>query len=106
MRHKSIRGQFSRLANGVVRFGLTLDAIDQAEIFLPSITVQRNIAEILDAEDTAIETLADRVEALRLQQRGLMQKLLCGSCRLDNTFDLNFPPAKPGKSLQRRELAR
>ena len=36
MRHQAIRWQFNRLANGVVRFGLTLEAIEQAEIFLPS----------------------------------------------------------------------
>jgi type I restriction enzyme S subunit len=87
MRHKAIRWQFSRLANGVVRFGLTLDAIEQAEIFLPSFAVQERIAAILDAEDIMIEGLAKQAETLRAQKRGLMQKLLTGEWRLDRRFD-------------------
>lgn len=87
MRHPSIRWQFSRLANGVVRFGLTLDAIEQAEIFLPSLEVQERIAAVLDAEDLMIEDLAARAELLRTQKRGLMQKLLTGEWRLDERFD-------------------
>lgn len=78
MRHPTIRWQFGRLANGVVRFGLTLDAIEQAEIFLPSLDVQERIAAVLDAEDLMIEDLAARAELLRTQKRGLMQKLLTG----------------------------
>lgn len=87
MRHPEIRWQFCRLANGVVRFGLTLDAIEQAEIFLPSIRIQEQIAGVLDSEDLIIESLSDRANGLRLQKRGLMQKLLTGEWRLDDRFD-------------------
>lgn len=87
MRHPTIRWQFSRLANGVVRFGLTLEAIEQAEIFLPSLDVQKKIAAVLDAEDLMIEDLSARAELLRTQKRGLMQKLLTGEWRLDERFD-------------------
>lgn len=87
MRHPEIRWQFCRLANGVVRFGLTLDAIEQAEIFLPSIRIQEQIAGVLDSEDRTIESLSDRANGLRLQKRGLMQKLLTGEWRLDDRFD-------------------
>ena len=87
MRHQAIRWQFSRLANGVVRFGLTLDAIEQAEIFLPSMSVQEKIASVLDAEDMMIEWLTKRAATLNTQKRGLMQKLLTGEWRLDKRFD-------------------
>lgn len=87
MRHPTIRWQFSRLANGVVRFGLTLDAIEQAEIFLPSLDVQKKIAAVLDAEDLMIEDLSARAELLRTQKRGLMQKLLTGEWRLGEKFE-------------------
>lgn len=86
MRHQAMRWQFTRLTNGVVRFGLTLDAMEQAEIFLPSLPVQQRIAVILDAEDVAIEGLAQQAETLRTQQRGLMQKLLTGEWRLGENF--------------------
>jgi type I restriction enzyme S subunit len=87
MRHRAIRWQFNRLANGVVRFGLTLDAIEQAEIFLPSIAAQERIASVLDAEDILIDDLKRRAETLRTQKRGLMQKLLTGEWPLDARFD-------------------
>ncbi len=87
MRHQAMRWQFSRLANGVVRFGLTLDAIEQAEIFLPSLPVQEQIAAVLHTEDIAMEGLAKHAEALGTQKRGLMQKLLTGEWRLDERFD-------------------
>jgi type I restriction enzyme S subunit len=87
LRHPEIRWQFSRLANGVVRFGLTLDAIEQAEIFLPDISVQHHIAAVLDAEDSAAEALTRRASHFRTQKRGLMQKLLTGEWRLDGRFD-------------------
>ncbi|MQW87807.1 restriction endonuclease subunit S [Sinorhizobium saheli] len=87
MRHPSIRWQFSRLANGVVRFGLTLDAIEQAEIFLPAFEIQQRIAGVLDAEDLMIEDLTRRVEVLRAQKRGLMQKLFSNDSRLGGNFE-------------------
>lgn len=93
MRHHAMRWQFARLANGVVRFGLTLDAMEQAEIFLPPLPVQERIAAILDAEDIAIEGLATYVETIRAQKRGLMQKLLSGEWQLDNRFDTT--PSQP-----------
>ena len=86
MRHPAIREQFSRLSNGVVRFGLTLDAIEQAEIFLPPILVQQQIAAVLDAEDVLVEDLAKRVDVLRTQKRGLMQRLVTGDLQLGGIF--------------------
>lgn len=87
MRYSEMRWQFSRLANGVVRFGLTLDAIEQAEIFLPPLPVQERIAAVLDAEDDALDGLARQLGRLHEQKRGLMQKLLTGEWRLDARFE-------------------
>lgn len=87
MRHPQIRWQFCRLANGVVRFGLTLDAIEEIEIFLPELRVQWQIASALDAEDVAIEALTKHANLLRVQKRALMQKLLAGKLRLSERFD-------------------
>lgn len=83
MRHPQMRWQFSRLANGVVRFGLTLDAVEQAEIFLPDLDVQVRIASALDAEDRSLEMLSARAINIRSQRHGLMQKLLTGQWRLE-----------------------
>lgn len=95
MRHQEIRWQFCRLANGVVRFGLTLDALEQVEIFLPSMKLQQQIAAVLDAEDLAVEGLTMRIDCLRSQKCGLMQRLLAGSCPFDKSFDLLDLAPKP-----------
>jgi len=76
MSHPEIRWQFRRLANGVVRFGLTLEAIEAVEIFLPNLRVQEQIAGVLDSEDLAIEALVKSVELLQAQKRGVIQRLL------------------------------
>lgn len=98
MRHPAIRWQFRRLANGVVRFGLTLDAIEEAEIFLPPFAVQEQIASALDDEDISIEALIDLAAKFQAQKRGLMQKLLTGEWRLDARFDPE-PLASPRRAL-------
>jgi type I restriction enzyme S subunit len=96
MRHQDTRWQFRRLANGVVRFGLTLDAIEQVEIFLPELARQQQIASVLDAEDASIEALRQSHDRLRAQRRGLMQKLLTGEMPLDGRFDLPSGSSRNG----------
>ena len=45
--------EFARIANGVTRFGLTLDATRSLPILLPPLSEQRPIAAVLDAIDDA-----------------------------------------------------
>jgi type I restriction enzyme S subunit len=87
LRHSDVRHQFSRLANGVVRYGLTLDSLDQIEVPLPDLPVQRQIATTLTTEDHGTTALFLRVTELRNQKRGLMRKLLTGEWCLDERFD-------------------
>lgn len=51
------REQLAATATGVTRFGLRLDAIGSVELFAPPVTVQRAIADFLDAETARIDTL-------------------------------------------------
>jgi type I restriction enzyme S subunit len=51
-------------------------------ITLPPLAEQRKIAEVLQSEDEAIDTLKAMAELLRTQKRGLMQKLLTGEVRV------------------------
>jgi len=73
------RNQFRKLANGVTRFGLNLDAFDQVHICVPDLARQRLVAQTLHDCDLEIERLIYQRTAIRDQQRGLMQKLLVGS---------------------------
>ena len=74
--------QFIRLANGATRFGLGIDSLNNAVIPVPPMDVQRNIAEILKSADAEVELINKRIDFLRIQKRGIMQKLLTGEVRV------------------------
>ena len=64
--------EFGRIANGVTRFGLTLDATRNLPILLPPLPEQRAIATVLDSIDDAIEG----AEAVIAATEGLRDALL------------------------------
>ena len=51
-------------------------------IELPSLSEQKAIAEVLTMADNEIATHRKKLDALRLQKRGLMQQLLTGKTRV------------------------
>jgi type I restriction enzyme S subunit len=70
-------------------YGLTGDRLrlyykDFAKIpvQIPPIEEQRRIADVLDTVDRDIELLTQQADALKLQKKGLMQKLLTGQIRV------------------------
>jgi type I restriction enzyme, S subunit len=84
LRHPRVRSEFSKRANGVTRFGLTLDAMDEIEVFFPAFAQQRSIAAALRHVEQEIELLERQLQPLRAQKNGLMQKLLSGEWRLSD----------------------
>ena len=52
------------------------------QLLLPSLSEQKAIAEVLTAADNEIATHRKKLDALRLQKRGLMQQLLTGKTRV------------------------
>lgn len=63
---------------------LNVDKTDffELEIVYPPIAEQKAIAEVLTAADKEIATHRKKLDALRLQKRGLMQQLLTGKTRV------------------------
>jgi type I restriction enzyme S subunit len=51
-------------------------------IVLPTIFEQRKITEVLQACDSEINLYTKKLEALRRQKKGLMQRLLTGQVRV------------------------
>lgn len=82
LRDPHVRHQFARCANGVTRFGLTLDAFDQIEVALPGLKEQQKVAEIYATISKRINASNKLAEQLVERKRGLMQKLLIGKQRL------------------------
>ena len=68
--------QFSRIANGVTRFGLTLDATRSLPILLPPLPEQRAIAAVLDSIDEAIERTEAVIAATERLRDALLHELL------------------------------
>ena len=68
--------EFSRIANGVTRFGLTLEATRNLPILLPPLPEQRAIAAVLDSIDEAIERTDAVVAATEQLRDSLLQELL------------------------------
>jgi type I restriction enzyme S subunit len=72
-------------SDGVHREKLIFDSKDFLRHYIelpPTIKEQQRIVEVLDACDRELRLLEAELEALKLQKRGLMQKLLTGKIRV------------------------
>ena len=76
LRHPWVREEFRKAANGVTRFGLNLDVMDQVHVLFPPIDYQRVLVAVLRAAEDEIELLKKLLRPLRKQKRGLLKKLL------------------------------
>jgi len=56
--------------------------IERIKLFCPPLPEQKAIAEVLTTADDEIATHRKKLDALRLQKRGLMQQLLTGKTRV------------------------
>ena len=61
---------------------IQLKTLTKLRCSLPSLPEQKAIAEVLTAADNEIATHRKKLDALRLQKRGLMQQLLTGKTRV------------------------
>ena len=68
--------EFGRIANGITRFGLTLDATRNLPILLPPLPEQRVIAAVLDSIDDAIEGAEAVIAATAQLRDSLLHQLL------------------------------
>lgn len=82
------REQFIRMANGVTRFGLTVEAFDKAVVPLPEYSEQVAIAELFLTFDKEAVLLQRQIELVRTRKRGLMQKLLSAQWRVNSHMEV------------------
>ena len=68
--------EFGRIANGVTRFGLTLEATRSIPILLPPLREQRAIAAVLDSIDDGIEGAEAVIAATEQLRDSLLHQLL------------------------------
>ena len=73
----------SRMCASVDRRGsLRWSEFSKIKLILPSIEEQKRITEVLKSADKEIELLEKELEAIKLQKKGLMQRLLTGEVRV------------------------
>ena len=82
LRGDRFRNYMMVLAQGSTRFNISKNEVMKLRIELPSLPEQKAIAEVLTTADDEIATHSKRLDALRLQKRGLMQQLLIGKTRV------------------------
>ena len=82
LHYPSVQNQFARLANGITRFGLTIDSVNHALVIFPSLPEQQKIASVLKSCDDEMALLQQKLNVLQQQKKGLMQRLLTGEVRV------------------------
>ena len=75
-------GHIPMYVQGSVRDSLSFDGLENMRFWIPSLPEQKAIAEVLTTADNEIATHRKKLDALRLQKRGLMQQLLTGKTRV------------------------
>ena len=75
--------EYKRKMEGSIdrRGGLRWNAFAQIKINLPSLEEQTAIAEILNTAQQELKQYQEKLKALELQKKGLMQQLLTGKIR-------------------------
>ena len=96
-----IRHEFSRVANGVTRFGLGLNAMNGLSLKVPRHEEQLRIAAILRSADQAIARTEDLIAAKLRLKKGLAQQLLSGRCRLSH-YDSTWTEYRLGALFKER----
>lgn len=81
LRGDRFRNYMMVLAQGS-SFNISKNEVMRLRIELPSLPEQKAIAEVLTTADDEIATYRKKLDALRLQKRGLMQQLLTGKTRV------------------------
>ena len=77
-----INKKIRREVSGTAQLGLSKRTIENLKIKLPNLKEQQKIAEVLTACDDEINLLNLKLENLKKQKQGLMQKLLSGKVRI------------------------
>ncbi len=72
----------TRAGGGSVRVRIYFSDLGSMKLNLPPVEEQKAIAEVLNAQDSEIDLLSRRLDALKRQKKGLMQQLLTGRVRV------------------------
>ena len=98
---RSVKDQFTRRAQGLTRFGLTLPTIENVKVKYPPLPEQKKIADILSTVDDAIQNTKAQIEKTKELKKGLMQKLFS-----EGIGHTEFKDSKLGRIPKKWEVVR
>lgn len=86
-----VRNQIGSRAGGSTRFNVSQSILANVEINMPSIDEQKKVANFITVFDRKIKKQEEKVELLRKQKNGLMQKIFSKELRFKNENGKEFP---------------
>ena len=86
---KQFNSHFEVSANGITRFGLSLDSITDVEVLLPSIEEQNQIVQHITSEtkriDNTISKIEKEIELLAEYRTALISEVVTGKIKVTDT---------------------
>ncbi|MEK6522477.1 restriction endonuclease subunit S [Myroides odoratimimus] len=76
-----LKNRLTKYSTGTSQLVLSFKALKNAKFNLPSLEEQNAIAEILNTANQEVKQYQQKLEAFKLQKKGLMQQLLTGKVR-------------------------
>lgn len=73
----NVLNQLSQLATGSTRFTISVKAFSSIKVEIPSLTEQQKIAQFLSEIDKKIEVISQKIEAVTVYKKGLLQQMFC-----------------------------
>lgn len=85
-----IRHQIGSKAGGSTRFNVSQSILSSIEVYMPSQNEQQKIAEFMDYFDRKIKLHQEKIDLLKEQKKGYMQKIFSQELRFKNEDGLDF----------------
>lgn len=93
------------MKTGTTVESIDIDALKEYPLPFPSVDDRKSVASLLEATGDEISFLDSRLKLLRMQKRGLMQKLLTGEWPVPESIDRLMPGGDAAATLAREANA-
>lgn len=93
------------MKTGTTVESIDIDALKEYPLPFPSVDDRKSVASLLEATGDEISFLDSRLTLLRMQKRGLMQKLLTGEWPVPESIDQLMPGGDAAAALAREAAA-
>ena len=97
-RHPHVNKEIKIASTGSKVYGISKRNLAQINIIIPPLSEQRAIVNILSQAEAELRTTEEKLHTLKLQKKGLMQKLLTGEVRVKSSNETYYSKKKSSVS--------